>query len=406
LASDTLALAGLSIIETGHSVSAAYATKLLADLGADVVKVEDPGGQGDETRRIGPFPEDEPHLEKSGLFLYLNANKRGVTLDITKAAGRSIFDRLVRSADVVVYDYPPSVAEELELNHSKLSEFNARVISLSLTPYGETGPYRDLNAYELNTASLAGVPLSLGSADREPLYPANFFGQFQCGLVGALGIMLAVTRRSVSGIGQHIDVSEADTWATFHTGGGIVSWLFSGRRTLRRGQRSPGVGYPFTILPCKDGYFRLLAMTKREWRRALVAMGSPAWGDDPRFQDRLKMNELYADELDALLEPWLMSHTKAELFRICYEHGVPFAPINNVHDVVDGPRMTADEFFIDIDHPEAGTFKYPRPPFTFSQTPWQIRRPAPLLGQHNDEVFGSLPGYSDERDGLATAGII
>lgn len=402
----TQALDGLSILELGHFVSAAYAAKLLADLGADVVKIEETGA-GDEARRVGPFQGDVPDPEKSGLFLYLNANKRGITLNIAAHTGRTIFHELVKSADILVHNYVPSVAQKLGLDHAVLSALNPKLITLSLTPYGETGPYRDFKGYELNAAALAGVPLNLGEAGREPLYPSFFFGPLQAGLTGAVGLMLAVTARDSTGRGQHIDLAETDAWATFHTGLGIVSWLFGGRRTRRQGQRSAGAGYPFTILPCKDGYVRMLAQTRREWRRFLEAMGNPAWGDDPRFQDRIKMNELYSDELDALITPWLMERTKQELFEIFYEYGIPFSPIKTVEDMVNDPQLAAGQAFVDIEHPEVGTVKYPGAPYKFSGTPWQMRRPAPLLGQHNEEIYCGRLGYSTEDlSRLRRAGVI
>lgn len=390
------ALSSVSVLELGHLASAAYATKLLADFGADVVKIEEVGS-GDDARRCGPFPDDIPHPEKSGLFLYLNLNKRGVTLDVASDAGVSIFHELVRSADVLVHNYPPALSHQLGLDHGTLAEVNSGLITLSVTTYGETGPYRDFKGYELNAAALAGVPLHNGEAGRSPLYPDLFLGQLQAGVTGAVGVMLALAARATTGRGQHIDVAEADTWATMHTGVGIVRWLFGAQRTIRLGERVAGSGYPHTILPCKDGYFRLQAFTKREWLRALQAMGNPEWGNDPRFQDRIKMNELYADELDALILPWLMQHTKQELFDICYEYGVPFAPINDIEDFVHDPQLAASNFFVDIDHPEAGRITYPGPPYQLSATPSRIDRPAPLLGQHNEEVFCDRLGHTKEE---------
>ena len=400
------ALAGLTVVECGHLVSAAYAGKLLADLGAEVIKIEEVGA-GDEARGYGPFPGDVPHPERSGLFLYLNANKLGVTLNLRTETGQSIFRDLLSSADILIENYPPSVSKELGLHYETLKERNAGLIMLSISPFGQTGPYSNYKGYEINTAALGGVVLSVGDARREPLYPAQFLGQLEVGVAGAVGIMMASISRDQTGQGQYIDLSEADTWATMQTGIGVVQWLFGQRRRLRHGRRVTGGPYPHTMLPCKDGDFRLIAMTKREWVRFLNAMGNPEWGEDPRFQDRIKMNELYADELDGLIEPWLMQHPKQELFETCYRHGVPFTPVKNVEDVVNDPHLKAREFFVEIDHPEAGVAKYPGRPYQLSATPWQIRRPAPLLGQHNEEVYCQrLDIPKEELAGLRRAGVI
>ena len=367
----------------------------MADLGADVVKIEE-AGVGDEARRVGPFPGDVPHPERSGLFLYLNSNKRGITLNLETETGQAILHELIGSADVLVNNFPLSVSKELGLQYEILQEVNERLIMLSLTPFGQTGPYSSFKGYEINAASLGGVVLQIGKQGEEPIYPAQFLGQYQSGVAGATGVMVALTARDRTGQGQHIDLAEADVWATFHTGMGVVAWLFGERRTLREGRRSRGGPYPHTILPCKDGDIRLIAMTKREWVRFLGAMGNPEWGNDPRFQDRIKMNELYADELDALITPWLMERTKQELFELFYEHSVPFTPIKNIEDMVNDPHLAASNFFVDIDHPETGVTKYPGPPYRLSATPLQIGRPAPLLGQHNEEIYCERLDYTND----------
>jgi crotonobetainyl-CoA:carnitine CoA-transferase CaiB-like acyl-CoA transferase len=390
------ALNGLRVIELGDMVSAAYATKLLADLGAEVIKVERPG-LGDASRHYGPFPGDEPDPEKSGLFLYLNMNKLGTTLDPCSDSGKRILKELVDSADILVQNYPPSAAEEMGLCHPDLHETNPDLIMLSLSPYGQTGPYRDYKGYEINTASLGGVVMHLGLPGRAPLNPPQMLGHYQVAVTGAMAVMIALVTRDLSGTGQHIDLAEADSWATFHAGVGIVQWLFGLRTTMRHGRRVRGGPYPNTILPCKDGEIRMQAMTKREWNRILEMMGDPDWGHDPRFQDRLKMNEMYADELDGHIGAWLKKRTKQELSQLFYEYGVPFTPVNTIADFINDPHLAARGFFVEMEHPRAGALKYPGRPYQFSETPWEVRRPAPLLGEHNADVYCGLLGYDTRQ---------
>ena len=390
------ALEGLRVIEFGDMVSAAYSTKLMADLGADVIKAEWPG-VGDESRKYGPFPGDEPDQEKSGLFLYLNMNKKGITLDLRSSTGRRVLRELVKVSDVLVHNHSTPLADELGLRYSELRELNPGLIMLSLSPYGLTGPYKDYKGYEINTASLGGVVMQLGLPGRAPLNPPQFLGHYQAALTGAMALMIAVVVRDLTGKGQHIDLAEADSWATFHTGTGIVQWLFGLRTVMRHGRRVRGGPYPNTIIPCKDGEIRLQAMTKREWNRILDMMGNPEWGKDPRFQDRLQMNELYADELDELIGAWLKKHTKQELFQKFYEFGVPFTPVYDIADFVNDSHLEARGFFHESNHPKAGVLKYPGKPYNLSQTPWTVRCPAPLLGQHNVDVYQGLLGYENQE---------
>ena len=317
-------LDGVRVVEIGGWVAAAFAGKILADLGAEVVTVEPPGGSA--LRRYGPFPGGQPDPDTSGLHLYLGTNKMSATLDLEQDQPRSRLRHLTAGADIVIHDTPRAETERLGITYDALRAGNEDLIALELSPFGQTGPYAGYKGFEINAAALGGVIMQLGLPGHPPLNPPLFIGHYQTGLTGALAAMVALTSRDRVGVGQRIDLAESDSWATFHTGNGVVQWLFGDRRTMRHGRRVAGGPYPNTILACKDGEIRLQAMTKREWRRIIDMMGSPAWADDPRFQDRLKMNELYADELDGLIADWLSTQTKDELFQKFYDFGVPFTP--------------------------------------------------------------------------------
>lgn len=402
------ALSGLKVIEYGQFYSAAYCAKLMGDLGAEVIKVEPP--EGDESRRHGPFPDDIPHPEKSGLFLYLNANKLGITLNVRNAKGRQMLLDLLKRSDVFVENNPPKVMAELGLDYPSLSRLSPSLIVTSITPYGQTGPYRDWKGYDINSSGLGGISYSVGDPQREPLNLPVSQSHVQGAVHAASATMVALLARQATGKGQHVDVAEANVWAAFHGGQGVYSYVFEGRVRKRSGHRTPGF-YPYTILPCKDGYVSMIAGRGHQWKRFLELVGGgevPEWySRDPRFRDRLEMSWKYANELDSLLAPWLMKHTKKEIFNLCQERRIPFTPVNTIEEVVNEPHLNDRGFFVEINHPGAGRFKYPGPPYRLSETPWRVERPAPLLGEHNEEIYCKRLGYSrEELIRLRGAGII
>ena len=380
---DVAALAGLRVLEVGGQVSAAYATRLLADLGADVIKVEAP--DGDETRRTGPFPGDTPHPEKSGLFLHLNANKRGITLNLSEATGRDVLLGLTREADVVVETLPPQLSERWKLTPSDFHGANPELIVTSLTRFGHTGPYRNHHGYDLTSGALGGICNYLGSVDRPLLAPPEHIVEYESGLNAAVATMIGVLAGAG---GQHIDISESDVWATIQNGMGVIEYIHGGRSFARIGRGVRGGPYPNAILPCKDGYIRAICIQRREWDQFLGVMGNPEWANDPRFQDRVKMNEFHAEELDGHLIKWMADKTKEEVFRLCQDAGVPFGPVNTVQEIVEDPAFSG--WFTEVDHPEVPGLRQVAPPFLLSATPASIRRPAPLLGQHNTEILSDL----------------
>jgi crotonobetainyl-CoA:carnitine CoA-transferase CaiB-like acyl-CoA transferase len=388
-------LSGLRVVEYGDFVSAPYCAKLLADLGAEVLKIEPP--RGDTARQRGPFPGDRPHPERSGLFLYLNTNKRGVTLDVSTATGRAILDRLLADADIFVHNQPPAALPGLGLDYPTLAAKHPRLIVTAISPFGQTGPYRDYKAYDITTAAAGGLSLGIGDPQRAPLKLPLTQSGIQAGLAAAIASLAAVFARDATGRGQAIDVAEADVWATFHTGVGVVAWVFSGRVRKRSGHRLLGLPYPHTVLPCKDGYVALQASERRQWERFIEMIGSPEWAKSPRYQNRLANNEQYADELDALLAPWLMARTKDEIFAICREYKIAGAPLKTVEEVVHDEQLRERDFFVQIDSPETGPLTYPGLPFTFSEVPWKRSRRAPRLGEHNDAVYAEQLGYTPRQ---------
>ena len=401
------ALSGLKVVEYGSFVSASYCTKLMADMGAEVIKIEETS-KGDESRDYGPFPDDVPHPERSGLFLYLNTDKLGITLNVGTATGKAILEELLKAADVFVENNPPRLISELGIDYAKLKDVNPRLIVTSITPYGQTGPYRDYKAYAINCCAFGGVSQSIGHYWREPLTAPLSQGHYQAAVSGAGATMVALLARDVTGRGQHIDISEADVWATYHVGFGITIYAFGVKDNLRKGYIGGGWTYPARrVIPCKDGYMALCAPQLKQWIKFVDLMGNPEWTQNPRYRDRHAMEDDYPEEVDALLAPWFLERTKKELFELFEKNAVPFAPLYNMADEVSDQHLSERKFFATLDRAEAGVLKYPGAPYKFSRTPWSLERPAPLLGEHNEEIYCGRLGYSKEDlVALRRAGVI
>ena len=248
-------LKGLSVLELGESISAPYCGKLLADMGAQVVKIERPG-VGDQAREYGPFLNDQPHPERSGLFLYLNSNKQGITLNLETPAGKEILVRLIAQSDVFVHNLHPLVMDRLGMSWEHLRLANQQMVMASITPFGLTGPYRNWKAYDINLAAAGGICEGLGSEDREPLtFGTPQVGYF-AGAAAASSIVIALLAQASDGgrRGQHIDIAEVESMAGIYSGPEALMAVYQWRVTRRTGHHAMDFPYPNCILHCKDGY--------------------------------------------------------------------------------------------------------------------------------------------------------
>jgi crotonobetainyl-CoA:carnitine CoA-transferase CaiB-like acyl-CoA transferase len=374
-------LEGVKVLELGHMVSAAYATKLMADLGADVIKVEDPGG--DHARQRGPFPGGLPDREKSGLFLYLNTNKRGVTLDLR--GEREALSCLVAWADLLVHNYPPARMAELGIDYQTFCEINPRLVMCSITPFGLTGPHKEYNAYELTVAHGGGWAwLSPGGSDHPELPPLKAAGhqaEFQGGLAAATAALAAYDRALQTGTGEHIDLSVQAYIASFLELN-VIYYTYLGQVASRLGKR---LLYPWGVFACQDGLIFLVVAEEDQWQRLLALMGSPEWGAWEIFQD-ISSRTKNQDVLKMYLEEWIKGWRVADLFRAGQEQRVCFAPVFTMAQMAEQEQLRTRNFFPTVTHPRAGTLTHLGAPYQLREPWWQIRRPAPLLGEHNSEV--------------------
>lgn len=397
--------ASLKVVEVGELASAPYAAKLLADLGADVVKVERPG-VGDGARRRGPYPKNEPHSEKSGLFLYLNANKLGVTLDIFKPEGMGLLERLVADADVLIHNLSPPDMERTGFDFERFRKRNSRLVMTSITPYGLTGPYRDRLAEELTVWSQGGLTYLNGAGpDTREIPPLKVFGQqsgFQGGIHGAVATAGALMAQLRDGEGQHIDVSVYEVCAS-QLELTYVYWPYGQRVASRLGAKPV---QPLEALECKDGIIYLCCVEDHQWQAFVDLMGHPAWTDEELFRGRGRRTANW-DAARLFVQEWLNEQTVQDLYHKAQAKRIPFAPVSTMGDLLSSEHLNARGFFVEISHPEAGSYKYPGPLFKMSRTPWELRRPAPTLGQHNREVFAGRLKLSDaEMAQLKQKGVI
>ena len=396
-------LSDLRVLEIGSMLSAPYCGKLLADAGAAVVKLEPPA-VGDAARRYGPWPDEIPNPERSGLFLYLNSNKLGITANLETPTGRSILRRLAAESDVVVHNVPPSDMDRVGLDYDALAADNPALVMASISPYGLSGPWRDYRAYDINLAAAGGINEGLGEPDREPLtFGTPEVGYF-AGMAAASSIVMAVLGRERHG-GQHIDIAEAETMAGLYNGPEALMAVYQWRVTRRTGHHALDFPYPNCILRCKDGHIFVGSPEGRQWRRLLEIMGMPEWSQEDRLRNRTAMNNLYADEVDGYVEAWLADYTKAELLEIALEHRIPLAPVRTYEEVRNDPSLA--DLFVEIDRADTGSVAYPGAPYRLANADTAPPTPAPTLGQHNREILCGRLGFSaDELVKLYQTGII
>ncbi len=400
------ALNGVRVIEWGSLVSAPFCGKVLAELGAAVIKVEPPG-VGEAARQRGPFPAGAPHPERSGLYLFANLNKRGITLDLQSSRGRELLGRLLKSADVFLENHPLALVEELGLDYASLKERYPRLIVTSLSPYGRSGPYRYYRGTDLTANAMSGLSFGTGHPHREPLTTPLRQASYLAGVGAAFASIVALLGRDLTGRGQPVDVAEAQVVGTLLTGYHLPTYIYRGVAGWRSGNRMRLGLFPNCVLPCKDGYICIDAPQMEQYRRFLDLLGEPDWMENPRYRDRRAMSDQYPEEAESLIAPWFMERTKAEILQACLEQRIPCVPVQTFDETLADPQLNARDYFQPLEHTETGTYRYPGPPYRLSGAPARLVRPAPTLGQHNREVLGGELGLdAAELSQLERTGVI
>lgn len=387
-------LADLNVLDLTWHVAGPYCTKLLADYGAHVVKVERPL-TGDPARNYGPFPQDIPHPERSGVFLHLNTNKRSVTVNLRDPAGQQIVLGLARWADVVVENFSPGTLAGLGLGYESLAAVNPRLVCCSISNFGQTGPYRDWKATEFTLAAMAGFTYITGVQEKEPLKSVDHLQEYQGGAHGAMAVMGAVLRQQEQGAGEAIDVSifEVAAGSPDRRGTYLSAYAYTG---LDGKRESPlGGALPLGMFPCKDGFINIVVSPPGRWPRFLEMLGRGDLVHDPAIRRPGYWATPQARELvDTLLYPWLVERTKQEVFDAAQRARIAAAPLNTPSQVLTEPHLQARGYFVRARHPVAGVLPYTGPSFRMEGAGWKLRSTAPLLGQHNQEILGGLLGLS------------
>jgi crotonobetainyl-CoA:carnitine CoA-transferase CaiB-like acyl-CoA transferase len=361
-----------------------YCARLLADFGAEVIKVEPPE-KGDIARHTGPFPNNIPDPEKSGLFLYLNFNKKGITLNLESEKGAGFLKQLVKDTDILIENFEPDTMSKLGLGYEVLEKINPSLIITSISYFGQSGPYKNFKGSEIVTEALGGLMQMTGLSDREPLKAWGSMAEYLAGVSSAVATMVALHSREDTGFGQHIDVSAVETLASILEGT-VLGYGYNKVDRKRTGSRHPAV-FPSNIFSCKDGYVHVHAPANLDALSRFLEIPEPA---------EIEEKSQNIEKIESLISSHLKNQSAQEVFHLAQEWRFPFALVLGIDELLDDSQYKARGFFTEIEHPLAGTFTYPGEPFKMKKGGWQVKRPAPLLGEHNKEIYCEMLGLKFE----------
>jgi len=414
---NNLPLKDIRIIDLSMWFAGPMASRLLGDMGAEVIKIEsikhmDPwrGPVSLTEKQRSRFPErittKAPYNAAAGFNLQ-NRNKRGITLDLGSRQGKELFKRLVGMVDVVLENYSPNIMGKLGLDYDVLKQVRSDIILMSMPAFGRTGPDKDYRAFGQTIDCVSGMAYRTGYEGEEPMLQSGLsYGDPLSGMNAAFAILSALHHRRKTGEGMHIELSQVEGLIAFNADS-IMDYTMNRRVSERMGNHHP-VHAPHNTYPCsgEDEWVAIAVSSDDEWKRFCRAAGEASWIDDARFCDTLSRAR-NQDELDQLIAEWTVLHSAWEITEILQQAKVPAGPVLNSRELVEDRHYGSRGFFETVAHPEAGTHPYIGMYAKFSKTPGSIRTPAPRLGEDNDYVFGEMLGLTqEEMDQLATDGII
>ncbi len=380
-------LSGIKVVDMTRVLAGPFCTMTLADLGADVIKIERPGN-GDDSRAFGPHQHGE-----SAYFMSINRGKKSLTLDLKAEKGREILLKLVSQADVLVENFKPGVMKKLGLDYDILSKHNPRLIYCASSGFGQSGPYSSRPAYDLIIQGMGGLMSITGPDASMPTKVGSSIADIFAGVFSAIGILSALHVRNTTGRGQMVDVAMLDCMVSILENA-VARYTVSGIDPEPIGNRHPSIA-PFASIKTSDGFINVACGNDNLWKKLCEIIKRPDLAADSRYETNHSRCENMPDLLPALNEA-MHSQSSAHWLEKLEAGHVPAGPINSISQVLADPQVLARNMLVELTHPVAGKIKIPGSPIKLSETPAEVKVPAPLLGQHNNEILQDL-GYSTEQ---------
>jgi CoA:oxalate CoA-transferase len=403
-------LAGLRVIDLTRVLAGPFSTMVLADLGADVVKVEPPGG--DQSRGTGPFipPTADPGTASDAraygtYYMSINRGKRSMVLDLKQAAGREVLLSLIDDADVLIENYRPGTMEKLDLGYETIHARNPKVIMVSISGFGQTGPYHERAALDIIVQAMGGMLSITGEQDGGPVRPGVSMGDMTAALFSTIGLLSAVVERGRSGEGQHVDMSMLDCQAAILENP-LMRYFAMGDMPERIGTRHPVVT-PVQALRTKDGHVAIAVSDgpNGHWGSLCAEIGHPELADDERFRSGWARTQNYA-ELIPILDSAMAERTTDEWVAALSAKGVPAGPVQNIAQVAADPQLNSREMFVPLEHPAVGQVTFTNTPVKLSRTPGGVKRLPPDMGQHTDELLQEIGLDAERISELRAQGVV
>lgn len=398
-------LSGIRVLGLEQYISAPYCTMLLADAGAEVIKIERPG-RGDPRRSIPPFAFDGQGRRVAGGFIGYNRNKKSLAVDLRTSQGKLIFEKLVKTADVVVENLRPDSIDNLGLGYRHLKAINAQIIYAAISGFGlmpgYKGPYSDRPAFDIIAEAMSGIMNLVGFADKPPSWTIYGMADIYTGMVTAYGVMLALFMRARTGKGQFVDSAMLDNMLSLNERM-VTLFSFTGEEPQRGSLK---YGYPRGAFLCQDGYMAINIPDDVQWGRLCDAMQRPDLKGDARTCDAVNRG-VHADFVCQTIEGWLANLSRDQAVEILERYGVPAGPVYTTQDVLNDPHIQARQMLVTIDDPVAGPRQFVRSPLLLSESPGIATSEAPRLGSHTLPILRDGLGYSQEEiDLLQEAGVV
>jgi CoA:oxalate CoA-transferase len=399
-------LEGLRVIDLTRIYAGPYCSMLFADMGAEVIKVEPPGGEmiRDNPPMVAKGEGGPDDRSRSGYFLSLNRNKYGITLNLKHPQAVAIFKDLTKITDVVLENYAPGVMKRLGIDYPVLKEINPRIIVAAISGFGQWGPYSERIAFDHISQAMSGIMSITGHPNSPPTKVGTSLGDVNAAVHAAFAIMAALWHRERSGVGQFVDISMQEAMVSILEGA-IVRWTVGEELLTPIGSHNPHDA-PMGAFQCKDGYIIIATVGDEHWRRFCKAIDKPEWAEDPGYRtkrQRWEKKDLLTKEIEKITSKYTIKEVGAMMDR----ERVANSPILNIAEVVADPHLNARGYFVEVEHPIIGKAKIPGIPFKLSETPGSVDRPSPLVGEHNEMILGKYLGMSaEEIDQLGQEGVI